>query len=96
MGHCNVNLVCRPRCQRRCARCPTHAFSPHCLRVLWPLTTAASWFKAPSERMLGSISDLLCLTAVFVALKLDGVVGYSWKVRVRGMHAVARSTPCWP
>jgi len=41
---------------------------------------AASWFKAPSERMLGSISDPMCLTAVFVALKLDGVVAYSWKV----------------
>lgn len=50
-------------------------------RILWPLTTAASWFKAPSERMLGSIADLMSLTAVFVALKLDGVVGYSWKVR---------------
>jgi hypothetical protein len=30
--------------------------------------------------MLGSISDLMCLTAVFVALKLDGVVAYSWRV----------------
>jgi hypothetical protein len=52
--------------------------------VLWPLTTAASWLKAPSERMLGSLSDLMCLTSVFVALRLDGVVTYSWKASAGG------------
>lgn len=67
----------------------THALVPlPCPRLLWPLTSVASWFKAPAERMLGSMADLACLTAVFVALKLDGVVGYSWKVRAwRGSGA---------
>lgn len=60
------------------ATCWRLAFAP--LWVLWPLTTAASWLKAPSERMMGSVADLLCLTALFVALKLDDVVAYSWRV----------------
>jgi hypothetical protein len=34
--------------------------------------------------MLGRIADLVCLSAVFVALKLDGVVIYSWKVGPHG------------
>ncbi|KAI8466322.1 MAG: hypothetical protein J3K34DRAFT_434193 [Monoraphidium minutum] len=50
------------------------------LWLLWPLTTAAVWLKTPSERVMGSISDLLCLTAVFVALKVDGVLVYSWRI----------------
>ena len=54
--------------------------------MIWPLTAAILWLKAPSERTLGSTIDLLCLTAVFVALKLDGVIMYSWRVSSSSVH----------
>jgi hypothetical protein len=47
---------------------------------MWALSNVGILFKTKGERMFGSIRDLLYITAVFVALKLDGYADYSWTI----------------
>lgn len=51
-----------------------------CLRVSWAVCTVLGLARAPSERQWVHPRDLVAITSVFVALKLDGVAAMSWRL----------------
>lgn len=57
-----------------------HAAHLRACRVAWAVTFALSLCKPRKERTFGSMRDLLYISLLFVALKLDGLAAYTWSV----------------
>eukprot|EP00877_Chromochloris_zofingiensis_P009962 jgi/Chrzof1/5219/Cz15g17060.t1 len=49
-------------------------------RLSWVVSMIGACMKDSNERVFGSMRDLLYITALFVAFKLDGMASYAWSV----------------